>query len=318
VSNVLLQLVTSPAPFLGFVSPIELMSAALEVASGPIKAWRQISEKSQIMRGRSADQLMRLTKEAKENARANKTRTFWLKIQDATMLGLDWADKASVMAGWLAVYKREIARTGDETTSVSAADDAVLKTQPSGYWWNSSPLFQNQEAGWQTELARIVLQFQSPLNVIWQNITFDIPNAIKTGNIGNAVGMAAGYAIAGAALGLIREGFSSDDDEIDKARKFAYWSLSQGLQSVPLIGSAVETAAKTLIEGERATAFNTEMFPVVDSASSAISAISSGSFERALREFGEAIGYAVGAPVSGIKEITAAIKDPERLLGRRH
>jgi hypothetical protein len=60
------------------------------------------------------------------------------------------------------------------------------------------------------------------------------------------------------------------------------------------------------------------MFPVVDSASSAISAISSGSFERALREFGEAIGYAVGAPVSGIKEITAAIKDPERLLGRRH
>jgi hypothetical protein len=47
-------------------------------------------------------------------------------------------------------------------------------------------------------------------------------------------------------------------------------------------------------------------------------AVSRGEWEKAVKELGEALGYSVGVPVSGVKEIGAAITgDPERLIGRR-
>ena len=50
------------------------------------------------------------------------------------------------------------------------------------------------------------------------------------------VGNVIGYGMAGAILGAVAEGFDDDDDEIDKLRKWIYWSFTQG--PVPSLSSA--------------------------------------------------------------------------------
>jgi GNAT superfamily N-acetyltransferase len=319
VSNLLVQGVTSPAPYLGYVNPLELSAAALKVASNPLKAWKEISEKSPIMAGRSANEMMESMKEAQKSMTDGSVKAGYGKIMGATMIGLEWVDRASVMAGWLAVYDRTMAETkGDETASIAKADDITLKTQPSGYWWNNSNMFQPSGDA-KGEAWKIITQFQSSLNVIWQNLAYDVPNAVKQRDIGRAVAIVTSYVIAGAAVGLLKDGYDDDDeDAVSRTRKLLYWGMSQGWASFPMVGGIIDSTAKSLITGERENPISTDLYPVFSSANKAVVAASEGSWKTAMKEFGEAIGYSTGTPVSGIKELGAALTgDPGRLIGRR-
>ena len=70
------------------------------------------------------------------------------------------------------VYDEDCPELTDEQIdyeAVARADDAVRRMQPSSRQAGLAPMYKNNH-----ELAKALLQFQSPLNVIWQQWRYDI------------------------------------------------------------------------------------------------------------------------------------------------
>ena len=123
-----------------------------------------------------------------------------------------------------------------ETEAVNKADDCVRLCQPSNRKVDLAPMFKNN-----SEAAKAVLQFQTALNVIWQNIRYDIPYAVKNKQYMNVVGMVLGYVMAGVISGMVTEGLLKDDDEPeDVAQRLGYYATTQFVDSIPIVGGNLE------------------------------------------------------------------------------
>jgi len=374
-SGVLKQAVTSPWPYLQEIPPHEYLRAALEVAGGAGKVNEFIKEKSAYMKNRDFDPMMKLVREQLEkikNPVSHKVDQF----NSLGMKGLEWIDWAAVAPGWLAKYRMELAaiakeqeaeyqnllkkyhgaewadilpteeskanRASSEIMSdgqqdyeaVARADDAVRRMQPSSRATDLAPIFKNRN-----EAANAILQFQAALNVIWQNIRYDLPLAVKEKQVMTAVGMVTGYAMAGIGLGVLLD---DDDDDEKQERSTALWilynSMTQFTDAVPVIGEMVTTTAESAITGKRTYRGQQNLWPVIDKAFGGVTNAAGmfreddpekrkQKFSKAAGNFCEAVGIWYGLPVSGAKELgkAAGIGDgdgetdfyPEAFLGRR-
>ena len=186
--------------------------------------------------------------------------------------------------------------------------------QPSSRLADLSPMFKERGKG--SEIARAFLQFTTSLNVIWQNIRYDLPNALKHKQFAQAIGTIAGYVLAGITVGLVTEGLSGndgdDDDEktrrINHIRKFLQLGTTQFTDSVPVLGSEFSSVANGLITGKweymRSTGSN--IFPVVDKSIKGFQEMSKENWDKAADCFTEALAIELGLPVSGAKELMYA------------
>jgi hypothetical protein len=353
-SSVLRQLVTSPWPYLQEIHPRDYLAACIEVAAGAGKVNDFIREKSIFMKNRDFDPMVKLIKEAMEkndNAILQKID----KFNSVGMKGLEWVDWICVAPGWLAVYRRELANVAKEqeaeyqkllqkyqgseyadvlpthesranralseilneqqqdTEAVARADDAVRRMQPSSRSADIAPLFKER-----SEVFNVFLQFQMALNVIWQNIRYDLPLAVKEKQIGTIAGMVTGYMMAGICLGMLSEiGNDDDDDEEGKlARRILFYSFTQFTDAVPVIGENVTAMAEALATGKMRYSGQGNL-PVLEKGFRGIEKIMAAvreedpekkreRFIRAARDMGEAAGIGFGLPVSGTKELGAA------------
>lgn len=304
MSSIVTQLITSPMPYLAYLkNPGRLIVNYFKFLSWPPgykSAWAEISGKSAIMRDRSMDPIMETIKQGQLDNPAGKGLA---KMKEIGMKGLEWADRVSVMAGWKAVYDEAmIENGGNEQAAIEKADDVTLKIQPTGEAADLAPAFKTKSEAW-----RVFLQFQAALNVIWQNIRYDLPTAIKNREFGRAVGIVTSYALAGALLGLAKKGFKDDDDEPDKeGLKMLYWSMTQFSDAAPLFGSQLSTVLEKLVTGDQTPFFETSLYPAAGKLFTGVSKATSGEFGKAALDFGQAIGYAIGAPVSGVKDVIRA------------
>ena len=374
-SGVLLQAVTSPWPYLQEINPIHYIPACLEVAGGFGKINDLIREKSIFMRNREIDPMIKIIKEQMEK---NENRVLHAidKFNKMGMQGLEKIDWAMVAPGWLAKYRQELGNVAKEqetkyqellkkyygneyadvlptpeskvnralsevmneaqqdAEAVARADDAVRRMQPSSRQADIAPIFKNRN-----EIVSAVLQFQVSLNVIWQNIRYDLPLAVKQKQLWTVVGMVTGYAMAGICLGFL---FDDDSDEEKEDRDWGWWllynALSQGLESVPVIGSMVSNYSEKILTGKTGFYGASSIFPSIEKALTGTTDLSMAIREkdpdkqqkrylRAAGRFTEAIGIGLGLPVSGVKELlrAAGIGDGdgefelhlEALLGRR-
>jgi hypothetical protein len=189
------------------------------------------------------------------------------------------------------------------------------------------------------ELMSAFLQFQTSLNVIWQNIRYDLPLAVKEKQVLTVAGMVAGYALAGMSLGLLLD---DDDDEEKRERNTALWllynSLTQFTDAVPIIGDGVTNLAEKAITGKASFRGQQNILPVVQKALGGMENAAGilretdpekrgKKIAKAAAALSEAFGIAFGLPVSGVKELGRAagvggdneklLLYPESLLGRR-
>ena len=349
-SGVLKQLVTSPWPYLQEIPPQKYIAAFFEVAGGAGKINNLIREKSIYMKERDFDPMVKMIKEAREkndNALLSKLDRF----NKLGMKGLEMVDWACVAPGWLAKYRDELVNVAKEqeaeyqkllkkyqgseyadvlptleskekkarseimsdeqqdAEAVARADDIVRRLQPSSRQTDLSPIYKNQN-----EIGNILLQFQTALNVIWQNIRYDMPLAVKEKRIGTIVGMITGYMMAGICLGLLTEGFDDDDDEAKKARKILFYSVTQFTDAAPIIGGdVINPLARVFITG-KAGYYNQSNLPAVEKAFSGLKRIGKAVWENdpekqkklfiyAVLNIAEGAGILFGAPVSGFKEL---------------
>jgi hypothetical protein len=202
-----------------------------------------------------------------------------------------------------------------EAAAVRYADDCTRQCQPSSRLSDLAPLYKNS-----SEFAKAYLQFQTSLNVIWQNIRYDLPAAVRTKQFKRAAGMIAGYAVAGIAMNMLMEGVTAgsgrkdDDDEkrLNALRNIIFYGTTQFTDSVPLIGSYLTTVVqKTLTGRSTYLSTGTDMTPMITKLGSAVMSVSNGNWTKAAGQFGEGVGLALGLPTSGVKEIYKFFTDED-------
>jgi hypothetical protein len=354
LSGVLKQAVTSPWPYLQHMSPLEYANACIQFYRNPRAMTEFIKEKSIFMTTRTFDPVVKQIREQQALNR-NKALGKLDQFNNLGMKGLEIIDWACVAPGWLAVYNREMARlqkaneglAADQQLSmadmeyeaVAKADDIVRLTQPSGRKTDQAPMFKNTP-----QVMKAVLQFTQALNVIWQNIRYDMPAAVREGQMLQVVGGITGYILAGVALGLLTEGLGGDEDEKKKVawqRKLLYYSFTQFTDAVPFIGDAVTKAWEQAATGRVQWSGGDNIFPVLKEFGLAGSSITKtgqqlaeGDGEaakkaawKALGHFEAGLAYSLGAPQSGAKELLRAVGIgdgdgefdfyPQALLGQR-
>ena len=340
LSSIVNQLTTSWAPFAKEVSLIELAGAYSDLAIHADEIISEVNRLSPFMESRSFDYVASIIKDQSRGLDATGAQRRLAKAQDLAMAGIEWADRVSVYGGWWAVYKRKRAEFLDESgvsideaekRAAEYADEFVAETQPSGNRLEMASMFKDTNL-----FARIFLQFQNALNVQWQQIAYDIPQAIRHGEWGKALRHAYGFMLAGVMLMAIREGFDDDDGEkpLGRTRRVLYWMLSQGAASVPLVSSYADMLLELITTGESDNIWGAtvDAFPWLDSLSNAARAVSRKEWDKALDRSMESALLLFGGPYSAKSDIEALLgidalfdpseyKDielhPEALVGRR-
>ena len=335
LSGVIKQGITSPAPFMQYVNPVHYAKAASDLAFHHKEMVDFIYSRSKLMQDRSFDMMQNITEELAKQAKTKAGKAL-TRVQQFGMQGLEVIDKVCVAPGWLAAYREEAARlteankgaktpkTDNEIDLAASryADDVLVRTQPSGRAEELAPLF--REGG---EALRLLLQFQSSLNVIYNNLRHDLPNAIKNKQYKRAAGIVTGYALAGIMTGLVMEGFGGGDDDepdtADKVKKTIYYAFTQGTDSVPVINGMVNSLAEKLITGKTSYRGSTSLYPAFEKAVQGTAALRDADIQKAALRYADAAGLTLGLPTSGTKEAIRAAEQvfngeaPSAVWGRR-
>ena len=336
LSGIIKQGISSPAPFMQYVNPVNYAKAASDLAFHHKEMEAFIYTRSKLMQDRSFDMMQTITEELAKQAKTKAGKTL-TQVQQFGMQGLEMIDKACVAPGWLAAYREEAARltkankTADtprteleiDLAASRYADDVLVRTQPSGRAEELAPLF--REGG---EALRLLLQFQSSLNVIYNNLRHDLPNAIRNKQYKRAAGIVTGYAVAGIMTGLVTEGFGGGDDEDesstpDKIRKTVYFAFTQGTDSVPVINGMVTSLSEKLITGKTSYRGSTSLYPAFEKAVQGTAALRDADIQKAALRYAEAAALTLGLPTSGTKEAIYAAEQvfngaaPSAVWGRR-
>ncbi len=350
-SGIIKQGLTSPWPYMQFVNPAEYMAAAMKFTFNP-EMREAIKEKSVFMKMRRMDPVNDLIDEMADNAKTKIDRG-WSNFTKLGMQGLELIDWACVAPGWLACYEKKYnqlqnasnaryeskmaelkernmyAEVGTseyltpqqmeaeakkeilediETEAVRYADDCTRACQPSNRVTDLAPLFKNS-----SEAMKAFLQFQTSLNVIWQNLRYDMPYAVKNKEFTRIAGTIIGYVCAGIFMNSVMEGIGGDDDDDDTQalRNLIYYSTTQFTDAVPILGSEITNVMDKVITGKRAYAQSgTDMTPSATKLLTALQNTTSGNWKKAAELTAEGIGLYLGAPVSGTKEIYKLLGKP--------
>ena len=332
-SSVVLQAITSPAPYLGAVNPLELAQGYFTVLRNPIQMWEEIQRLSPFMAQRSYHPIIEWMKTEAQRGDLSKVRRTVMRIEDFGMQGLEYVDRYAVAGGWWAIYTKERNRLLNEgnlqteaeieKAAAKVADEFVQETQPQSNITELSPMFQNRN-----EAMAILTQFQASLNVVWQNVTYDVPQAIKNGQYAKAIGMITGYVVAGALLYMVQQGFDDDDDNKEKMQKLLYGMTTQITSGVPLVSDLVDSTVEAAITGETSNFFSSSTFPAFDKLMKAMQNTAKQNYGKAMENLTDSMLLFTGFPYSGLKEAGRlfGIGDedgklgfyPGEIVGRRH
>lgn len=322
-SGIILQAITSPASAFSELKPWEVFAAYGQIGAHPIETINTINEKSQMMKNRTMNQIVDEAVQRRNQWTQSKASRRLNKFEEIGQIGLTLIDRYAVAGPWLAMYERtlreseklELDTATSETRAIQRADEFILRTQPVGDPTELASFFRTKN-----EVTKTILQFQTSLNVVWNNLTADTAGFMRQKKYASVIGNVVGYATAGVLLGLVQSGYDDDDDAKDKTLKTVYWGLTQGIDSIPVAGSALDSLSKYLITGDYDWYMNkgVSISPLYDKAIQALIAASSGDGWRALYRSAEAIGIGAGLPVSGAKELYEAVKRKsiEPVVGR--
>ena len=337
LSSVLVQIPTSLAPFFWSVKTGSMLKSSIQMMAHPVRTWNFITERSVRMERRTPTIMLEdIQREARRQGKGRLART-WSRFNEVGMAGLEWVDKMTVGTGWLAKYydvlDRNIADGMDteaaETAAIRAADDLVYEVQPVSDKTEVARLFRSSNA-----LLKMFLQFQQSMNVVFNNVTTDTHQQWRNRSndsevVKRIVGRLVGYIGAGMILGLVQQGFDDDDNDLDRLGKIAYWGVSQGVDSIPVVGSIASGITSAILTGqfdsytmeENILPFASDLGSYAARLITALRSEDGPDAQRALSALegiALSLGTAIGAPTSTIKQIIRSIEQESfmPMLGR--
>lgn len=323
LSGLVLQAITSPAPGFSELKPWEVFAAYASIGMHPLESIEFINNRSIMMKNRTMNPIIDEVVRRKNEWGQTKGQRIYSKFMDVGQMGLTMVDRYAVAGSWMAMYQRtlkEQLQAGSdsvyaEAAAIQKADEFILRTQPTGDVTELASLFRNQN-----EAAKTILQFQTSLNVIWNNLTANVVGMARQKKFSQIIGTFLGYAVAGLVLGMVQDGYDDDDETKDKVLKSLYWSLTQGLDSVPIVGSVVDGVVQKMVTGESswATSRGVSVSPALDKVVQGLNAVMKKDWQTAISKTAEGAGIVAGMPVSGIKQAIEAAQQKSLwpLLGR--
>jgi hypothetical protein len=146
-SGVVMQGITSSAPFGGYLAPHEYLGGLLKFAMHPRHMFEHINDLSVHMDNRSADPMYKLVDEQYQ-ATLNKPGHALASVNRAGMIGLTLVDRFAVYPGWLTLYEKETNRlrkespdmTDSQYQAVLYADEITRAVQPGSRDTDIAPL----------------------------------------------------------------------------------------------------------------------------------------------------------------------------------
>jgi hypothetical protein len=323
-SSAIRQLITSPIPYFPYAGAamIPAMLRNLNLAEY-LRQAKLVKEKSAFIRDRQMSPTVAAIKEYAQSDTISKPMKLAARYSLAM---IEAADMWSVVSGWTAVYDKtlaELSKSGGmdaaamEQAAIKEADRITIESQPTGRRADVSPAFKSH-----SEIQKFLLQFQSPLNVVYNQLFHDVPADIAEGRIGRAAAIVGGYLATGAILGLIAAPRSDDDDAVKKLRDALGGALRQPFDAIPLAGGYAGDFLESGVTGNRRFRGSEDTFPAIGKIFSGtggvMTAKDSEAFWKALMTFAEGSGMLAGIPTSALKEYYRTLfeGDPEALLGR--
>ncbi|MDR0403702.1 MAG: hypothetical protein LBH35_08965 [Treponema sp.] len=315
MSSVIKQAVTSPPPFFQYVSIPEYVSASAQIMGDYKNVMGMIREKSVFMKTRVYDpsiQMVNMIEKAALEGGLGKAEAVLNKINKAGMTGLEMIDLACVAPGWLAAYNQKLAQLAKENggmtealqdaEAVRYADQVVRDTQPSSRGVDMAPLFRDQKG-----IAKAFLQFQVPMSVIFQNIVFDMPTALKNGQVHQLFTTLGIYALTAVVVGAMED----DDDDRFNGRDIGASALGGLLESIPVFGNAAARMTESAVRGEKIRSTMWNIFPIMQTGEKAVNAMLNKNWGKAADAAADAIFYSAGLPAGLKSEIEKAVESED-------
>lgn len=298
VASVLKQIVSN-LPYLAYVSPLELVAQTGKFLANPKRYIQEIRTLSPAFKHRSANMMIEHIKNALGEA---EYRRMVKQIGVAGLKGLEWMDRTMVAIGWKAVYEKRFAETKDAAEAARYADEVTARTQPSGRLMDLAQIYREGGEGW-----KAVLQFTQPLNVIWNNLAYDMPRAVRSGRFRVALGFATAYVLSGIIIGAVEDPYPEEDEE--KRKKLLADAATGILEVLPIVGSTVTSNLRMLLGVRTSRRSSLVLFPFLEKAEQAAWSAKKGAWERAAILMAEALAYAKGLPASQPKRIYRALRE---------
>jgi hypothetical protein len=325
LASILKQAIESPPPFFQYVNPAEYAAAAMSCIRQETRD--MIREKSVYMKVRHFDPSAAVIQEMERmylGGKLGKAEETLAKIESLGMKGQEWIDAVCVLPGWLAAYKKELARLdkaeGDlsmeesDRKAVRYADQVMRDCQPSSVLMDQTPALK----GSKNPLARMFFQFQTPIASIFQQLFMDAPANVKQGRVLNALWTWGLYALTAIIVGAIKDDEDDDDDE-KKIKHRAIDALVMPVEMVPVFGGDIAYSVETFLRTGRARTPQRGYFPVIDQGIKTGNAMRAGKWGKAAWEAVKGFGYYSGLPVGLAGDIEKSVEagawHPERILG---
>jgi hypothetical protein len=300
----LAQYPNSIAAFFGKADARFILSSCLEVFKPGNDLVERVYEKSPKVKQR----VINVAEEYRQYLaeQPGKLKQWQAKFIELGMKGQRHADKTMVAAGWWALYQTALKNGMAEEDAVVYADEITAETQPDLTALETSPLYKD------TGLGKLFLRFSQPLNVVWQNMTYDSVMS-REKSFGSAVARLTAYGVAALIVAAMRGGLAKKDGEDMDAdelmrRVFYYLVVSQISESVPLISNMVSGRMEQLITGEGAV-YRDNYFELASRILDIPGRITREDFEGAIKDAISALGLGAGLPVSQTNRIINAVRE---------
>jgi hypothetical protein len=318
ISSAFKQFITNPIPYIPYAGPRMFWGMLKNL--NPIEMRKDLAfakEKSALVRHRTQNQAVEAVKNWDLGSR-------WNRARDATMTLLEGSDLFAVGTGWKAIYDMTYAESlktmteaEADTVAVDKADEITIKTQPTAREADLAPAFKSKNA-----FAKIVTQFQNPMNVIYNQVFHDLPDAVRNQRWGEVAGILPGYLLVGGILGLLAAPRDTDDDEEAQARAMIAGALKQPLDAILIIGPALDPILDQIVTGKKVYHSNQTAFPGLEKIINGLSNLpdleDSDKVLKTAQGLAEGAGIVVGLPTSALKEYYRVLfeGDIAALIGR--
>jgi hypothetical protein len=276
----------------------------------PVKYVKDTEALSVVLANRTQDMIFQ---SLKDNASSQGREKGMRQVSEIGMKGLEMVDRLCVAVGWRAMYEKAMVEyNGDMVKAIEKADDLTLRTQPSARGVDMAPIYRRAGEG-----TKLLLQFTQSLNVVYQNIRYDLPTALRNHQWGVAIGTITGYMIAGVLLNAITARPPEDETDEERARRILFYSFTQATESFPLIGSEITRVMKRAVTGQKESLLPSTELPGISNVMDGFYRLSGGEIDKALVEFATGGGMIFGVPVNGAREAyRAATGDPGAIFGK--
>lgn len=298
LSSVAMQMLTSPLP--GYVeAPLEMLPASIEAYTNQKKFLAMVEAKSPFLRHRL------LSIEASMMAKRKQLglSTAIENIGEMGMRGLSWADRISVAIVWEAVSRKKQKAGMSEGAANDYADRFIIQTQPTSEEADRAPMYRNPDV-----FKQVVLQFTQPLNVIWNNIRHDIPQAAREEEYGKILRYITAYAMSGVAISAIAVLRGRGPEEPDEEKWARYWihaGTSQFTDAIPFIGGIVTSLTGYAIVGDNNSWLrNDKNYPAFDLLAKSIEGLfkDEKDFKAIMLNAVKGMGMMSGAPIRAVED----------------